>query len=377
MNVGKKKSLIVSLFLNLTLVTTLIFPNLANAESTTKQATYLALGDSLAAGQNPYMRLGKGYTDMLAEDLKKIGFLKSFSKQYAFSGYTSQRVLNDILNDVKKGSGDTTGIRGNIAKADVITIDAGANDLLRKMKRTEEGLSIDPVALAEVLTQVEANIEDILEEIHTLNPDAEVYVMGYYNAFPYLPAEQQEQFLPILDQLNTAIQDAANREAAVYVPTKDAIAVNPKTYLPNSKDIHPGLSGYKTIAAEFWKVVYPDVTNNYKNSIFVNGIYQTFEQDPVIIKGRTLVHVRGVFDDLGAEVSWDNKTRSVIIKKEKDVIKLMVDSNKVYKNGKLLEIDVSAKIINDRTMIPLRFISESFGATVEWEPVTRNAFIAN
>ncbi|MCM3733442.1 stalk domain-containing protein [Fictibacillus nanhaiensis] len=377
MNIGKKKSQIVSLFFSLTLVITLIFPNLANAESTTKQVTYLALGDSLAAGQNPYMRLGKGYTDMLAEDLKKIGFLNSFSKLYAISGYTSQRVLEDILNDVKKGTGDTIGIRGNIAKADVITLDAGANDLLRKMKRTDEGLSIDPDVLAQVLTQVESNIEYILEEIHTLNPEAKVYVMGYYNAYPYLPTEQQEQFLPILNQLNTAIQDAANREATVYVPTKDSIAVNPKAYLPNSKDIHPGLSGYKTITAEFWKVVYPDVTNNYKNSIFVNGIYQTFEQDPVIIKGRTLVHVRGVFDDLGAEVSWDNKTRSVIIKKGNDVIKLMVDSNKVYKNGKLLQIDVSAKIINDRTMIPLRFISESFGATVEWEPVTRNAFIAN
>lgn len=84
-----------------------------------------------------------------------------------------------------------------------------------------------------------------------------------------------------------------------------------------------------------------------------------------------------MFDDLGAEVSWDQKSRSVIIKKDTDMIKLLVDSNKVYKNGKLLQIDVSAKIINDRTMIPLRFISESIGATVEWDPATKNAFIAH
>ncbi|MFD1358996.1 stalk domain-containing protein [Fictibacillus halophilus] len=373
----KKRRLIVSWFLSLTLIITFNFSNSTNAAFATKSVTYLALGDSLAVGQNPYMRLGKGYTDILSEDLKRIGFLQSFSKQYAFSGYTSQRVLEDIFNDVKKGTGETIGIRGNIAKADVITLDAGANDLLRKMKRTEEGLFIEPTVLAEVLIQVETNLEDILEEINTLNPDAKVYVMGYYNAYPYLPTEQQNQFLPILDQLNAAIQNATNSEGAIYVPTKDAIAVNPKVYLPNSKDIHPGLSGYKTIANEFWKVVYPEITHHYKNSIFVNGVYQTFEQDPVIINGRTLVHVRGVFDDLGAEVSWDNKTRSVIIKKDTDVIKLFIDSNKVYKNGKLLQIDVSAKIINDRTMIPLRFISESIGATVEWEPVTRNAFIAN
>jgi lysophospholipase L1-like esterase len=358
------------------LLITIIFPYQSNASGPTQQSTYLALGDSLAAGQTPYFKMGKGYTDMLAEDLKKIGFLDSFSKQYAFSGYTSQKVLEDIQNDVKKGPGDTIGIRGNLAKADVITLDAGANDLLRKMKRTDEGLSIDPVVLAEVLTQVNANIEDILSEIHTLNPQAKVYVMGYYNAYPYLPAEQQEQFLPILNMLNDTIQDAAVTGQATYVPTKDAIAINPKTNLPNPSDIHPGLKGYEVIADEFWKVVYPDVTNKLTNSIFVNGIYQTFEQDPVIIGGRTLIHVRGVFDDLGAVVSWDQKTRAVIIKKGTDVIKLMVDSNKVYKNGKLLQIDVSAKIINNRTMIPLRFISESIGATVEWDPHTKNAFIA-
>jgi lysophospholipase L1-like esterase len=371
-----KKRLMFSLFISFSLILTLFFPNQTNAAIVTKQSTYLALGDSLAAGQTPYFKMGKGYTDMLAEDLKKIGFLDSFSKQYAFSGYTSQKVIEDIQNDVKKGSGDTIGIRGNLAKADIITLDAGANDLLRKMKRTDEGLFIDPTVLAEVLTQVNANIENILEEINTLNPQAKVYVMGYYNAYPYLPVEQQEQFLPILDMLNETIQAAAATGQATYVPTKDAIAINPKTNLPNPSDIHPGLKGYEVIADEFWKVVYPDVTNKLTNSIFVNGIYQTFEQDSVIIGGRTLIHVRGVFDDLGADVSWDQKARAVIIKKGTDVIKLMVDSNKVYKNGKLLQIDVSAKIINNRTMIPLRFISESIGATVEWDPHTKNAFIA-
>jgi Copper amine oxidase N-terminal domain len=89
------------------------------------------------------------------------------------------------------------------------------------------------------------------------------------------------------------------------------------------------------------------------------------------------VYVRGVFEDLGADVSWDQKTRAVIIKKDTDMIKLFIDSNKAYKNGKLLPIDVSAKIINGRTMIPLRFISESIGATVKWDNETKNVFIRN
>ncbi len=359
----------------LAFIITLIFPNSTNAASTTKQLTYLALGDSLAAGQTPYFKIGKGYTDMMAEDLKEIGFLHSFSKQYAFSGYTSQKVLQDIQNDVRKGTNDVTGIRGNITKADMITLDAGANDLLRKMKRTDDGLSIEPEALNEVLTGVNANIEEILNEIQILNPDAKVYVMGYYNAYPYLPTDQQEQFLPILDELNNTIKNATEKENATFVPTKNTIAINAKTYLPNSSDIHPGLKGYEAIAKEFWKVVYPDVTDHHRDSIFVNGIYQMSDQPLVIIKGRTLVHVRGVFKDLGADVSWDQKTRAVIIKKDTDIIKLFVDSNKAYKNGKLLPIDVSAKIINGRTMIPLRFISESIGATVKWDNETKNVFI--
>ncbi|MGM0805753.1 MAG: stalk domain-containing protein [Bacillota bacterium] len=361
--------------MSLVIIITLIFPYPTTAQTTTNQQTYLALGDSLAAGQTPYLKIGKGYTNMIAENLKEIGFLHSFSKQYAFSGYTSQKVLQDIQNDVRKGTNDTTGIRGNIAKSDVITLDAGANDLLRKMKRTDQGLSIEPEALNEVLTGVNANIKEILNEIEILNPEANVYVMGYYNAYPYLPKEQQEQFLPILDELNDTIQNVTEKENATFVPTKNAIAVNAKTYLPNPSDIHPGLKGYEAIAKEFWKVVYPDVTNHHRDSIFVNGIYQMSDQPLIILKGRTLVHVRGVFKDLGADVNWDQKTRAVIIKKDSDIIKLFVDSNKAYKNGKLLPIDVSAKIINGRTMIPLRFISESIGAPVKWDNETKNVFI--
>lgn len=375
----KKKSVFVSLFLSFALLFSLFLSNeiTVHAETETEPVTYLALGDSLAAGQTPYFKIGKGYADLLAEDLKEIGFLTSFSKQYAFSLYTSQRVLEDIVNDVRKGKDDTIGIRANIAEADLITLDAGANDLLQKMKRTDGGLYISPADLSQVLTQVESNIKAILEEINTLNPDAHVYVMGYYNAYPYLPTDQQEQFLPILNELNDTIKEAAISKGGVYVPTKDSMEVNIKVNLPNPSDIHPSVKGYEKIAGEFWKVVLPTVTNDSREAIYVNGVYQTFDQDPVYINGRTLVHVRGVFDDLGATVSWDSKTNSVIIKKGSDVIKLELNSNKAYKNGVLFNIDASAKVINNRTMIPLRFISESIGAKVKWDAGTGNIFIAN
>ena len=63
---------------------------MANAQSADQQKIdYLALGDSLAAGQTPYKEFGKGYADYLAQQLNKVGVLASFNKQFAQSGYTS------------------------------------------------------------------------------------------------------------------------------------------------------------------------------------------------------------------------------------------------------------------------------------------------
>ena len=63
-------------------------PAMATAQSSDQQRVdYLALGDSLAAGQTPYKVPGKGYTDYLAHQLDKVGVLASFDKRFAQSGY--------------------------------------------------------------------------------------------------------------------------------------------------------------------------------------------------------------------------------------------------------------------------------------------------
>ena len=79
-----------------------------------------------------------------------------------------------------------------------------------------------------------------------------------------------------------------------------------------------------------------------------------------------MVPVRFVSESLGAKVSWDNDNRMVIIQRGNDTIKLKIGENKAEVNGKTVSFDTAAVLQNDRTMVPVRFISEALGAKVSW-----------
>lgn len=100
--------------------------------------------------------------------------------------------------------------------------------------------------------------------------------------------------------------------------------------------------------------------------IFLDGSELTFDAPPIIENGRTLVPVRTIFEALGAAVDWDENTKTVTATKDNTEIKLVI-GGQAYKNNQLINLDVPAKIYNNRTLVPLRFISEAFGASVAWD----------
>lgn len=104
--------------------------------------------------------------------------------------------------------------------------------------------------------------------------------------------------------------------------------------------------------------------------VYINGQLQNYDQPPVVDEGRTLVPLRGIFESMGAEVSWDSKTNIITATKQEIVVKLTIGSKTVYVNNVKKTIDVPAKTINNRTLVPLRFVSEVFGGTVTWDSKT-------
>ncbi|MBQ4160165.1 MAG: leucine-rich repeat protein, partial [Clostridia bacterium] len=102
----------------------------------------------------------------------------------------------------------------------------------------------------------------------------------------------------------------------------------------------------------------------------------SFDQPPVIENGRTLVPLRAIFEALDAEVTWENGTRTVRATRDGTYIELQIDSNEMKVNTQIITLDVPAKIINDRTMVPARAVAEAFGCNVSWD-AENNAVIIN
>ena len=101
--------------------------------------------------------------------------------------------------------------------------------------------------------------------------------------------------------------------------------------------------------------------------------------DAQIVNSRTMVPLRKIFELLGATVDWDNNTRTAFATKDDVSIKLQIDNPvaEVTESGIVRKIQLDSKpiLINDRTMVPLRFISESLGKQVAWDAREQTAII--
>ena len=106
---------------------------------------------------------------------------------------------------------------------------------------------------------------------------------------------------------------------------------------------------------------------NNKN-ILVNGVTKVNDVAPVIVGDRTLVPIRVVTELLGGSADWDNATRTVTLKIDGKTMNMTI--------GKEIPgFGTSAVIMNDRTYVPVRYVMEKLGAEVEWINATRQIII--
>jgi hypothetical protein len=118
-------------------------------------------------------------------------------------------------------------------------------------------------------------------------------------------------------------------------------------------------------------------------AMFINGAALSIDTNPLVVpvirSGRTLVPVRSIVQALGGNIVWDAATRIVTITLGDKVIDLTIGASTAYVSGSPTPIDVDPTVVplilNDRTMIPLRFVSEQLGALVGWDAKTRTITI--
>ena len=116
-------------------------------------------------------------------------------------------------------------------------------------------------------------------------------------------------------------------------------------------------------------IVDPEKVPSFEDEIwvYIDGKHIKFERVPFIENERTLVPMRRIFEELGAEVTWDNDTQTAVAVRGGIEIKITIDSEIMYKNGETIQLDAAARLIDyGYTFVPLRAVSEAFGCDVQW-----------
>jgi DNA uptake protein ComE-like DNA-binding protein len=88
--------------------------------------------------------------------------------------------------------------------------------------------------------------------------------------------------------------------------------------------------------------------------------------EPRNINGNTMVPLRAIFETLGAEVNWDASTQTVTANRNDTTVTLTIGNKTAYKNGQEIQLTEPGVVIGGATLVPLRFVAESFGAYVHW-----------
>lgn len=109
--------------------------------------------------------------------------------------------------------------------------------------------------------------------------------------------------------------------------------------------------------------------------VMVENNYLELSIDPLIEDGRTLVPLRAIFEAMGLSVRWQESTKTITASHDDQIIILQLNNKIASVNGKKVELDVAARAINGNTLVPVRFIAESLGAEVGWDQESKTVLV--
>ncbi len=114
-----------------------------------------------------------------------------------------------------------------------------------------------------------------------------------------------------------------------------------------------------------------------KNTVTVNGQATKIDAPAQIIGDRSMVPVRFISETVGATVGWDSAERKVSIALGGRTVEIWIDKTDARVNGQPATLDVAPQIASDRTMVPLRFVTENLGLTVGWDNALRGVYVVS
>jgi len=119
----------------------------------------------------------------------------------------------------------------------------------------------------------------------------------------------------------------------------------------------------------------PAMASQNNIRVILNGAELSFDVSPQIINNRAMVPMRSIFEAMGANVDWNSDTQAITATKGDTVITMRIGNLSMLVNGREYSIDVPPMLIDGRTLVPLRAVSDGLDAEIEWDQGTRTVII--
>lgn len=202
---------------------------------------YLSLGDNLAVGVTPFDTINKSYSDYFKMYLETKNNLKNYNNHFSEINYKTTDIINDIkLNKEKIINNKTISINESIAKANIITISIGYNDLFYKTKYFKTQFKYEK-NMKKYVDELFVNIDYMIELIRKIN-DCPIYLIGYYN-----PHIKDDGITDKMIEYTEVKYKSLNKKSVYYVDIKQGFKEK-AYYLPSNFNPLPSLEGYNYIS---------------------------------------------------------------------------------------------------------------------------------
>ena len=109
--------------------------------------------------------------------------------------------------------------------------------------------------------------------------------------------------------------------------------------------------------------------------VYIDNEIVSFDIQPRLVGGRTMVPLRAIFEGLGATVDWNGDTQTVTAFNEVTIVTATIGQYTMTVNGTKKTMDVAPMVIDNRTLVPARFVAEAFDCDVRWDGSTQTVYI--
>ncbi len=203
------------------------------------KVSYVALGDFLTEGVNPYGQMDYSYSDFLSDYFRSEDRLKSYTNEYSNKTYTIDNVLKDIDSNYK-------GIKKALRESTLVTISIGANDFINSVSYKDLN---NIQLLKSKIDSISSKLDNLIKEIKKY-AKGDIILVGYYN--PYI--NDNYNLDEIVDYLDYKYGEVSSNNKIEFVSIKNTL-IDRKICFPNPKSISPSITCQIKIYEEIKKML--------------------------------------------------------------------------------------------------------------------------